>query len=127
MYRVVQEEEFRKVFVSKLDKMMNYWLGYGGERFDFVTGPGRSGAIASVYASHHLGVPFVPYKNKPDGTFLVVDTAVLTGATIRKASRYYNNAPVCYAYTQGRDHDRVKFWYEELSLVRGKGNEYVFN
>lgn len=126
MYRIVSEQEFREVFIKRLDKTMKYWTAYRGYPFKFVTGPGRSGAIAAVYASHHLGIPFVPYKQKPPGQMLVVDTAVYTGKTLRKASKWYGNAPSVYAFDQERNpSSRVKFWYEELSIVRGKGNEYV--
>lgn len=114
MARVVTESEFRGVFCAALDEVQ-------GE-FDYVTGPGRSGAVAAVYASHYLGLPFVPYKCKIEGKkALIVDTAMMSGKTLRKASKLYDNAPYVYAYLEG---PRVKFWYEELSLVRGKGHEF---
>ncbi len=118
--RSVSEQEFSEVFTSKLKHLRdNHRLL---ENVDYVTGPGRSGAIAAVYASHFLGLPFVPYKHKIEGKrALVVDTAIESGATLRKASRLYGNAPIVYGFSEP---PRVKFWYEELSLVRGKGNEY---
>lgn len=77
-----------------------------------VTGPGRSGAIASVYASHMLGIPFIPYgqevpeKLKP---VLVVDTASLTGKTMRKAAKRYGTDLSVVAF---HEPPRVVFWYE---------------
>jgi hypothetical protein len=80
----------------------------------FVTGPGRSGAIASVYASHLLRVPFIPYGSTPPvhlGRALIIDTARETGATLRKAERRYEAANpivlVCF-----EEPPRVAFWYE---------------
>ena len=112
--RFVQEEEFR----SKLAQTLAPLVG----KYSFVTGPGRSGAVASVYASHFLGVPYVPYKRMVGENVLIVDTAVLSGRTIRKASSYYGGVDFVYMFNQP---PRVKFWYEELSFVRGKGNEYI--
>lgn len=115
--RIVSEQEFREVFTKRLDSAPSC---------DYVVGPGRSGAIAAVYASHYLGVPFVPFKCKlPGRRALVVDTAILTGATVRKASRIYGNCPIVYGFNQKETEERLKFWYEELSMVRGKGKEYV--
>lgn len=79
-----------------------------------VTGPGRSGAVAAVYASHILGVPFTPYGCKAPthlGSLLIIDTAMESGATLRKAERRYGYASpvvlVCY-----HEPPRVAFWYE---------------
>lgn len=79
-----------------------------------VTGPGRSGAVASVYASHLLGVPFIPYGQKHPqhlGRLLIVDTARESGATLRKAERKYAGCTplVLVAYEEP---PRVVFWYE---------------
>ena len=52
----------------------------------------RSGAVAAVYASHMLHVPFIPYGQKHPqhlGRLLIVDTARESGATLRKAERKY--------------------------------------
>lgn len=112
--RIVPEEEFRKIFLEVLKPLLG--------KYDYVVGPGRSGAVAAVYASHFLGIPFVPYKCKvPNKKVLIVDTAMMSGRTLRKASRYYDDAPYVYAYLEG---PRVKFWYEELSMVRGVGHEF---
>lgn len=80
-----------------------------------VCGPGRSGAVAAVYASHMLGVPFVPYDRpcpehlKP---LLVVDTATKTGRTLRKAERRHPGAVVMALYDEP---PRVHFWYEAVA------------
>jgi len=79
-----------------------------------VTGPGRSGAVAAVYASHLLGIPFIPYGSKVPthlGRLLLVDTARESGATLRKAERKYQDAnPVVVVAFE--EPPRVAFWYE---------------
>ena len=111
--RIVSEQEFRDALIFALE---------GVATPAFVTGPGRSGAIAAVYASHHLGVPFVPYTQRAaQHGALIVDTAMQSGRTIRKASRLYGDAPFVVVF---REPPRLRFWYEELSLTRGGGNEY---
>lgn len=102
-YRTVYESEFRERIKEKLK----------GVRAGCVTGPGRSGAVASVYASHILGVPFIPYRQRvPDKLrpVLVIDTAQWTGATIRKARRAYGeDATMLVVY---HEPPMVRFWYE---------------
>jgi len=80
----------------------------------WVTGPGRSGAVAAVYASHILRIPFVPYGSFAPaklGRVLLIDTARESGRTLRKAERRYERADpftvVCY-----EEPPRVTFWYE---------------
>jgi hypothetical protein len=79
-----------------------------------VTGPGRSGAVAAVYASHILHVPFIPFKHRMPihlGRPLIIDTATESGATLRKAARFYEaHAPLVIAVYQ--EPPRVAFWYE---------------
>ncbi|MEY9178307.1 hypothetical protein ACVII1_001322 [Bradyrhizobium elkanii] len=78
-----------------------------------VTGPGRSGAIASVYTSHILGIPFIPYGQLCPEKFrlLIIDTARESGRTLRKAARWYRNAnPIVIAVYE--EPPRVAFWYE---------------
>lgn len=84
-----------------------------GVEADFVTGPGRSGAISAVYASHILGVPYVPFGFRARGRALIVDTARLTGKTLRRAGRKYcHNRPVLvYVYDEP---PIVRFWYERI-------------
>jgi hypothetical protein len=55
------------------------------ENVGAVTGPGRSGAVAAVYASHMLGIPFIPYGARCPDQFqlLIVDTARESGRTRR--------------------------------------------
>lgn len=77
-----------------------------------VTGPGRSGAVAAVYASHWLGVPYIPHGGDvPDSLrpVLVVDTAAESGATLRKAMR---KAKTDLGIAFFNEPPRVKFWYE---------------
>lgn len=101
--RIVSEQEF----AARLrESVMGLNVGS-------VTGPGRSGAIAAVYASHILGVPFIPYGQPApaNGSILVIDTAIESGATLRKASRRYAQwNPVVLAVYQ--EPPRVAFWYE---------------
>lgn len=80
----------------------------------WVTGPGRSGAIAAVYTSHLLGIPFLPFGQFADeklGRVLLIDTARETGQTLRKAERKYEtrNPLVLCVYEEP---PRVAFWYE---------------
>jgi adenine/guanine phosphoribosyltransferase-like PRPP-binding protein len=82
-------------------------------RVGVVTGPGRSGAVAAVYASHALNVPFIPYGCRaPDlGRLLLIDTARESGRTLRKAARRYSTAnPIVIAVFE--EPPRVAFWYE---------------
>jgi len=107
MCRVVSEPEFRK----ELDELLDT---FEGVEFGSVMGPGRSGAVAAVYASHKLGIPFVPYGGNPPkhrGPLLIIDTAQQSGRTLRKAERKYADAdPVAKAVFN--EPPRVKFWYE---------------
>ena len=84
-----------------------------------VVGPGRSGAIASVYASHILGVPFIPYGQPvPDSLqpLLIVDTACNSGRTLRKAERRYDYIDTITIFVY-QEPPRVRFWYEETNKV----------
>lgn len=62
-------------------------------RFDAIVAMKRSGLFLGVWASHALGLPlFVTseFRGKPMDKFrniLVVDSAVCTGKTLRKAAR----------------------------------------
>ena len=83
-----------------------------------VVGPGRSGAIASVYASHLLNIPWLPYGAKcPEKLqpLLVIDTAILTGKTIRKCESKYNKKGIdtvmLWVYNEP---PIVRFWYEGI-------------
>lgn len=87
-------------------------------RPDFVTGPGRSGAVAAVYASYLLGIPFVPWDCPHPGTSaLIVDTAAMTGRTMRKAAaRYARRYPVVDTFVAFTAADqRHHFWFERIS------------
>ncbi len=83
-----------------------------------VVGPGRSGAIAAVYASYMLGIPFLPYGVKcPERLrpLLIIDTALYSGATLRRAERRYatrnpNDTVVAWLFDEP---PVVNFWYGE--------------
>lgn len=108
--RIVPEKEFRQEIQKALNKLKAELNLMG---VDFVTGPGRSGAVAAVYASHILSIPFVPFGQMPKDLdrALVIDTAIESGATMRKAVRKYTNyAPIPVAIYQ--EPPRVTFWYE---------------
>lgn len=105
--RIVSEPEFQARLEELAATLPTSELGS-------VTGPGRSGAIAAVYASHLLGVPFIPYGSRCPlhlGRLLIIDTARESGATLRKAERRYADARAvvlaCF-----EEPPRVAFWYE---------------
>lgn len=78
-----------------------------------VTGPGRSGAVAAVYASHMLGVPFLPFGQPGPSPVLVIDTAEQSGATMRRAVRRYEAMGLLAAgLSVFNEPPRVRFWYE---------------
>ncbi len=87
---------------------------------DWVTGPGRSGAVAAVYASHILRIPFIPFGSRaPSGKLLIIDTATESGKTLRKAARkYFNNETIILSVYN--EPPRVAFWYEALKPQRYK-------
>ena len=111
--RIVSEPEFRARLVEILAALPADDIGS-------VTGPGRSGAVAAVYASHLLGVPFIPYGSPCPthlGRLLIIDTARENGATLRKAERRYAEAqPVVVACFE--EPPRVAFWYEAAKPQR---------
>ena len=102
--RIVSEQEFSDAVHARLD--------LGMPAVNCVMGPGRSGAVAAVYVSHVLGIPFIPYGAPcPAGRLLIVDTATESGKTLRKAARRYAAAnPVSLAFFH--EPPRVAFWYE---------------
>ncbi len=76
-----------------------------------VTGPGRSGAIAAVYASHILGIPYGQTPPQELGNLLIIDTAIESGETLKKAARKYckYSHHILALY---QEPPRVAFWYE---------------
>lgn len=85
MKHLIDEPTFRAALNMALDNI-------GPSNFDYVVGPGRSGAIASAYASHRSGIPFVPWNQRIRGDkrrVLMVDTAMQTGKTMRRAVARY--------------------------------------
>lgn len=103
---VIEEIEFRKRIYEVLSSE-------DLSEFGCVTGPGRSGAIAAVYASHFLRIPFIPFgEDAPDiGRLLIVDTARDSGRTLERAKKKYAYAEpkTLFAYAEP---PRVMFWYE---------------
>ena len=108
--KIISEQEF----ADRLDRLVKSRPDLG--QFKFVTGPGRSGAIASVYASHALGIPFLPYGSKVGGEVLVIDTVTKSGRTLRKAERRYGGTGV--ALFDGSS-ERHVFWYEASAREQG--------
>lgn len=104
---VVSEAQFNQQLSEALSSSLT-------SRAKSVTGPGRSGAIASVYASHKLGIPWIPYGEAcPEALqpILVIDTAELSGRTLRKAMRRYSTKLGIAVFKQP---PRVRFWYENF-------------
>lgn len=105
--RIVSESEFSQRLACILASTEMSGVGA-------VTGPGRSGAVAAVYASHALRIPFIPYGAQNPahlGRLLIIDTARQSGATLRKAARKYKDAdPLVLACFE--EPPRVAFWYE---------------
>ncbi len=110
--RIVSEDEFKLRLLTVLP---------ANDDIGAVTGPGRSGAVAAVYASHILGVPYIPYgspapvikhrNGRIAGRLLIVDTARESGRTLRKAvSRYQHANPIVAVAFE--EPPRVAFWYE---------------
>ena len=113
MPRIVSEQEFQSRLRGLIDAADVSEVGC-------VTGPGRSGAVAAVYASHMLCVPFIPFGSRaPDhlGRILIVDTARKSGHTLRKAERRYDSVrPIIIAAYE--EPPRVMFWYEAVKPQR---------
>lgn len=96
-------------FSNKLVEVLTQHKG----RFNYVTGPGRSGAISAVYASHYLDIPFIPYGAYQEAeNILIIDTVAQSGKTLRKASRAYPNSYSIAIF--GQCEERYRFWYEFL-------------
>lgn len=101
---IVTEDEFRAQLQAVLEPLRG--------KCRIVCGPGRSGAVASVYASHFLKIPWllpsvgIPERLRP---VLVIDTAARTGATLRKIQKRVG-AEVAIALFD--EPPRIRFWYE---------------
>lgn len=122
MAQVISEKEFS----LKLLMLLN---SCDLSKVRCVTGPGRSGAIASVYTSHILGVPFVPFGQElPDymNPILIIDTACSSGKTLRRAERKYSkhNPIIKFVF---KEPPRVKFWYENIdTVIRGNNPQHIW-
>lgn len=111
-WRVVSEAEFSETIKQTLNDPFY-------KTFRGVTGPGRSGAVAAVYASHILGVPYITFKSTTNkvSPLLLIDTATYTGKTMRKATNWYNGFGVDVhplALYHETPKNLVKFWYENV-------------
>lgn len=111
-WRLVAEQEFNEAIKEFLKDDEFSCIGC-------VTGPGRSGAIAAVYASHILKVPFIPYGTKKPvnlGRLLIIDTATDSGKTLREAGKKYEDSlPLVRAVYKESVTDKPYFWYEECN------------
>lgn len=109
MRKQISEPEFRDALWIALDAV-------SPKKYDFIIGPGRSGAIAAAYASHMHGIPFAAWdSNIPAASrVLIIDTAAQTGKTIRKAYRRYtrlgHKVKSVAVYSCPKTH--FVFWYE---------------
>ena len=112
--RIVSELEFRERILQQLSQLPEL------DEIGAVTGPGRSGAVAAVYASHITGLPFFPYGQRPPfdlNRLLIIDTARQSGKTLRKAVKSYAlHDPVPLAIFE--EPPRVIFWYESQTFER---------
>lgn len=108
--RIVSEQEFSERAREILEFYQSKVL--------CVTGPGRSGAVASVYASHFLKIPFIPWGTPcPLEPVLIIDTAVMSGETLRRAARRVADQGKRHYRAwlfDEREGGRVTFWYEHL-------------
>ena len=103
-WRVVEPDEFLERLKTTLGPLRG--------KYASVCGPGRSGQVAAVYASHYLGIPWIPvhlaHKSKLRPV-LVIDTASESGATSHKAARRAGGCDSVFIFNEP---PRVKFWYE---------------
>lgn len=105
--RWISENEFREALLDRIP--------YYDPRPRAVTGPGRSGAIAAVYASHILGIPFIPegcVSARVPYPLLVIDTARASGATLRRATKRAEQFGTVWTLAVYEEPPRVGFWYE---------------
>lgn len=117
--KVISEPEFKEAITEALKDI----------QCGSVTGPGRSGALAAVYASHILHVPFMPYKSLVGCLvgvhllpLLIIDTAIETGRTLKKCALFYMDIPhiILSVY---QEPPRVMFWYESTKPQHYKHEE----
>lgn len=117
--KIVSEPEFQ----ARFREVLIQYMANSNRVFGYVTGPGRSGAVAAVYASHMVpGLHFIPYgvqiKGKNAPQVLVVDTVTKTGATVRRAGRQYDD---CFCVAFDGSQERHVFWYEAKAMELSNG------
>lgn len=113
-WTVVTHDQFEQRLVEVLQPLHGLFVA--------VTGPGRSGALAAVYASHYLKIPYVVPKNtamleRSLGKLLIIDTALYTGKTLRRLSNWYSNRGIANEYRflfQETRGNLLKFFYEDV-------------
>src|SRR3990167_7737575 len=117
--KIVTEPEFFARLKEKLDSIVSPPspidpLEHRSVMIRSVMGPGRSGAIASVYASHYLGAIWLPAMMRvvPQvlRPVLVIDAATMSGASLRKLA---NRVKAEFQLALFEEPPRVRFWYEE--------------
>lgn len=117
--KLITEPEFYPCLKEKLDSLQVGLLAQKINKIKSVMGPGRSGAVASVYASHYLGAIWLPAAMKliPPvlRPVLVIDTATQNGASLRKLA---NRVKAEYQLAVFQEPPRVRFWYEEKDAER---------
>ena len=82
-------------------------------KFKSVTGPKRSGAIASVFASHYLGLVWFPYGREIPSILkpsLIIDTAIMSGRSLRRCKKMVGED--CEMVALFKEPPVVSFFYE---------------
>ena len=104
----ISEPEFKA-------RMVQVLMPFGKGVIRSVVGPGRSGQIAAVYASHILGAAWLPPTMKAREIparmrpVLAIDTAARTGATLRRLVRVTGAEYSRFLFTEP---PLLRFWYE---------------
>lgn len=120
---MISESDFRDRIKAVLSVEIDEAHKSGRASFQFVTGPGRSGAVAAVYASHILGISFLPFKSPVEAEvgkdrMIMIDTAVWTGKTLKKGTSWYAargfRVKHIYMYDSFAYEEPTRhiFWYE---------------
>jgi hypothetical protein len=109
--RTISQEEFETELKMKLEPFRG--------KVHSVIGPGRSGAIASVFASYYLGIPWLPQRHhsikKILAPVLIVDTAEKTGKNLRRCRNFIFPPSLrsdCITISIFKEPPNVRFWFE---------------
>lgn len=121
LMKIISEPEFFAKLKEQLDRQawiidprpLQEYVPLPSRPIKSVMGPGRSGAIASVYASHYLGAIWLPAAMKlvPQvlRPVLMIDTASQNGASLRKLA---SRVKADYQLVLFTEPPRIRFWYE---------------